>query len=595
MSSTFESGEITSGEALIAAAEATAESSNLRERLLAASARASRILLEAPDVMAAMPSVLRELGEAAEVDRTAFAVAETDDRGARWLVIRSEWTAPFVVGARSESIRVALSDRKSDCYCSQLKSGRSVHVTHGAQSGPPSISSELAKSSMIVPFLVDGEYAGAIGFDDCKHARQFDPGLVSALEIAASVVGAALHRERLIETVRIEKERTAEQRVAELAKANAALRVNLERLAGAQDQHDFFGHILLDTCRHMQAVAGLVVMLSVTGDEWRVVANVRDGHLETPPFPTAIPNSDELNEWHRVFREPVQVDLETMDCEKSKWPGVFDYQRREGHKSVYKMPLVFGDNSVGFIILAFRHHEPLSSENIHLLIAIAQQATLAIGLKRLGISAKNAAVLAERNRISQEIHDGLAQAFTGILMQLGAAEDIAKDTPASMVLSRIRDIAREGLAEARRSVFALKPNEGRPGGLELALRQLADRSTVEGRVKGLFIGGGATTGLAPEHEHELLRIAQEAVSNALRHAHPKTVSISLVIDDHYLMLNVVDDGAGMEDLPDQCAQRGFGLNNMRERAQAIGGTWQIRSEPRNGTQISVRLIRPRVI
>jgi len=257
------------------------------------------------------------------------------------------------------------------------------------------------------------------------------------------------------------------------------------------------------------------------------------------------------------------------------------------------MPLVFGENSVGFITLAFRHHEPLTSENTELLVAIAQQATLAIGLKRLGISAKNAAVLAERNRISQEIHDGLAQAFTGILMQLGAAEDIAKDSPAAVVLARIRDIAREGLSEARRSVFALKPNEGRPGGLELALRQLADRSTVEGRVQGLFIGGGAPTGLAPEHEHELLRIAQEAVSNALRHGHPKTVSISLVIDDHYLMLNIVDDGAGMEDLPDQCAQRGFGLNNMRERAQAIGGTWQIRSELRNGTQISVRLIRPR--
>ncbi len=593
MSSTFESDGVTSVEALLSAAEATAESSNLRERLLAASARASRILLEANDVMTAMPSVLRELGEAAEVDRTAFAIAETDSSGAGWLVIRSEWTAPYVVGARSESIRVALLDRKSDCYCTQLKSGRSVHVTHGSKPGQLSISSELAKSSIIVPFLVDGEYAGAIGFDDCKHARQFDPGVVSALEIAASVVGAALHRERLIETVRIERERTAEQRVAELAKANAALRVNLQRLAGAHDPHEFFGHILLDTCRHMQAVAGMVVMLSVTGDEWRVVAHVRDGQLESPSFPTVMPNCAELNEWHRVFREPSQINLETFDSSKPKWPGMFDYQRREGHKSLIKMPLVFGENAVGFITLAFRHHEPLTSENTELLVAIAQQATLAIGLKRLGISAKNAAVLAERNRISQEIHDGLAQAFTGILMQLGAAEDIARESPAAVVLTRIRDIAREGLSEARRSVFALKPNEGRPGGLELALRQLADRSTVEGRVQGIFIGGGAPTGLVPEHEHELLRIAQEAVSNALRHAHPKSVSISLVIDDHYLLLNIMDDGTGMEDLPDQCAQRGFGLNNMRERAQAIGGTWQIRSELRNGTQISVRLIRPR--
>ena len=118
--------------------------------------------------------------------------------------------------------------------------------------------------------------------------------------------------------------------------------------------------------------------------------------------------------------------------------------------------------------------------------------TLCIGLKKLGMAAKNAAVLAERNRIGQEIHDGLAQGFTGILMQLGAAEEAMREctrsSPLPAILTRIRDLAKDGLAEARRSVMALRPDQTRRVGLELALKQLAERSTVDGRVACSFEG-----------------------------------------------------------------------------------------------------------
>src|SRR6202008_1213929 len=121
-----------------------------------------------------------------------------------------------------------------------------------------------------------------------------------------------------------------------------------------------------------------------------------------------------------------------------------------------------------------------------LLVALAQQATLAVQLTRLAYSAKEAAVLVERTRIGQEIHDGLAQAFTGILMQLGAAEEFTpckpKKSELAGILGRIRDLAREGLSEARRSVTALRFEQTRSAGLEIALRQLAERSTIPGRV-----------------------------------------------------------------------------------------------------------------
>lgn len=565
-----------------------------RERLLAAAARASRLLLETPDVMAAMPGVLKELGEAAQVDRTALALAEIGTNGERWLVIKSEWVADGAVGQRDEgngTPRMAWGARKSDCFCSQLQTGRSVHVMRNEvrndRGDGASIASDLAQSSMIVPFLVDGEYAGAVGFDDCHQPREFDPAVVSALEIAAGVIGAALYREKLIDAARVERERAAENRAVELARTNAAMRANLERLASDADLLSFFHHLLLEATRQLGADGGTTVMrVDYDQDEWRVVTHVRDGLEEEPPFARAVLATAEVTDaLQRMGRRAAHFEID--DVRAFNWPGAIEYHRRHGHRSVYVQPLVFGTQAIGFIALAFREHETLGAEKAELLVALAQQATLAMGIKRLTMSAKNAAVLAERNRIGQEIHDGLAQAFTGILMQLGAAEELSEGSPLSVTLNRIRDIAKEGLAEARRSVLALRPAESRPGGLEQALKELAERSTVPGRITSSFEGGGAPTGLPPEHEHELLRIAQEAVINAVRHAQPQTIRISLASEPGFLKLSIVDDGCGMEQLPELYAQQGFGLTNMRERAQAIGGAWQVHSTPRAGTHINV--------
>jgi signal transduction histidine kinase len=205
-------------------------------------------------------------------------------------------------------------------------------------------------------------------------------------------------------------------------------------------------------------------------------------------------------------------------------------------------------------------------------------------------ASKTAAVLVERNRIGQEIHDGLAQAFTGILMQLGAAEELkGSSKQLNVVLGRIRDLAKEGLTEARRSVLALRPEETRRGSLTVALTQLAERSTVPGRVTSTFEGGAIATGLPPEHEHALLRIAQEAVANAVRHANPKNVRIVLKEEAANWELSISDDGVGMEGGPELCAKMGFGLENMRDRARAIGGEWRLDSKPGEGTRISVRV------
>jgi signal transduction histidine kinase len=444
-----------------------------------------------------------------------------------------------------------------------------------------------------VPIFVAGEFIGVVGFDNTRQHRAIESSELAALETAAGVIGAALHRERLLEEMRREREHAAEERVAELAKANAVIRGNLERLAGETDLHSFMGHMLLEATRQFDAISGAVVVLKDSVQEWRIVAHVREGQLAPPPYATSVPVAGSVFTTRLGdLREPLYLNVSTQQYEI--WPGVLAFHRRVGAVGTVFYPLVFGARSVGFLVMSFRR-EAEDVQRSELLVALAQQATLAVQLTRLAYSAKEAAVLMERTRIGQEIHDGLAQAFTGILLQLGAVEEFPscrkRGSELAITLSRIRDLARDGLAEARRSVMALRLDQTRRAGLELALRQLAERSTVPGGVSCTFEGESITTGLRPEHEHELLRIAQEAVSNAVRHARPHSVRITMTDDSAHWTLAVSDDGDGMQQSPELSARQGFGLSSMRQRAGAIGGEWQIESRPGRGTRVSVRMLK----
>src|SRR5579872_1018568 len=569
------------------------ESLQGRERLLTATARASRLLLEAVNVRAAIPGVLGLIGEAAHVDRVNLMETRTGPNGEPWLVTVSEWTAEGVTAQPHDPMSCACDERNFADICAELRSGRSVCFSkddavdgHGA--GFRGVGTQ---SKAVVPIFVAGEFIGVVGFDNTRQDRAIDAAELAALETAAGVIGAALHRERLVDDVRHERELATEARFAELAKANAVIRGNLERLAGETELHSFMGHMLLEASRQFGAISGAVIVLKDSLQEWRIVAHVRDGELAPAPFATSVPvASSVFTARFGELREPLYVRISEQMSEI--WPGVLAFHRREGAVGTVLYPLVFGARNVGFLVLTFQR-DAEDVQRSELLVALAQQATLAVQLTRLAYSAKEAAVLMERTRIGQEIHDGLAQAFTGILLQLGAVEEFPscrkRGSELALTLSRVRDLARDGLAEARRSVMALRLDQTRRAGLELALRQLAERSTVPGGITCTFDGGGIVTGLKPEHEHELLRIAQEALSNAVRHARPNLVRITMTDEAAYWVLSVEDDGRGMEQRPEHYAREGFGLTSMRQRASAIGGEWQIDSQPGAGTRVSVRL------
>src|SRR5262252_828566 len=558
------------------------ESLQARERLLMASARASRLLLEAPDVGAAIPAALGLLGAAARVDRVNLIQTHSGPNGERLLRVVSEWTAERGALSFPETPVCACDEASCASVFAELRAGHSVCFSKDQmRPGAFAIEGVDTKTKAIVPIFVGGEFIGVVGFDNTHQQRAIDAAELAALETAAGVIGAALHRERLVDDVRREREHIAAERMAELAKANAVIRGNLERLAGETDLHSFMGHMLLEATRQFGAASGDVVVRDDSLQEWRIVAHVHDDQLTAAPYARRVPleGSPFTELYGDALRQVLYVDITSLQT--NTWPGLMEYHLAQGEIGTVLYPMMFGGRSVGFLGLTFRRNaeEVTRSE---LLVALAQQATLAVQLTRLAHSAREAAVLMERTRIGQEIHDGLAQAFTGILLQLGAVEEFPscrkRGTALAVTLSRIRELARDGLAEARRSVMALRLDQTRRAGLELALRQLAERSTVPGGVTCTFEGAGVSTGLRPEHEHELLRIAQEAVSNAVRHARPHSVRITMAEESGHWVLAVADDGVGMEQSPELSARQGFGLASMRQRASAIGGEWQIESE-----------------
>jgi PAS domain S-box-containing protein len=203
--------------------------------------------------------------------------------------------------------------------------------------------------------------------------------------------------------------------------------------------------------------------------------------------------------------------------------------------------------------------------------------------------AEEAWILEERNRMAREIHDTLAQAFTGILVQVGAATQVLEDDleATQAHLDMIDELARIGLAEARRSVTALRPQLLEEGDLSSALNRLVTqmRSATDDTALIYEIQGTAYP-LPAEVENNLLRIGQEALTNAIKYAKADEIRLELVYADAQTTLCIKDNGQGfgVGNIP---SVGGFGLLGMSERAERIGAQLRIESQLGQGTEIII--------
>ncbi len=203
------------------------------------------------------------------------------------------------------------------------------------------------------------------------------------------------------------------------------------------------------------------------------------------------------------------------------------------------------------------------------------------------------AVLGERNRMAREIHDTLAQGFTGIVLQLEAAEQALEDSPAEVVdhLSRAKGLARDSLQEARRSVWNLLPQALEQRSLETALREEVGRFAATGQERASFGLSGDRRELSPNVQAALLRICQESLTNVMKHSKATEVNVNLSFYPEAVYLAIQDDGVGFDptDHTKEKGQGGFGLMSMEQRIKLLGGTFNVSSAMGEGAMVEVRI------
>jgi signal transduction histidine kinase len=388
-----------------------------------------------------------------------------------------------------------------------------------------------------------------------------------------------------------EREMFAQQRTIELAKANEALRGCLDALAAVPDLDELLGQVMAAITRQLGAASSALQLRNFETNWLTVDLVFQDGRVMTPAeakYPEGLQSIPLDERQLSLLKQPAAV-MHLLDNISPIPAAHRSYLLALDVKTLLVVPLNLAEQLIGSLTFRFAEHREFSPEEIEIARALESQAALAIQVRRLAKAARQSAVLEERNRMAGEIHDGLAQSFTAICMQLGVAKEelSSKEGDPLCRIQRAVELANLGLAEARRCAHNLRLRIVDESGLAAALQGLVERTSLAGRLRCDFRSDDIPEkSLPPRVEHELLRIAQEAIHNAVRHANPTLIAVSLRWDAPNLVLQVKDNGSG---IPKGSLDKieGFGLGNMRARASQIGGKLDICTAPSRGTSIVV--------
>jgi signal transduction histidine kinase len=391
----------------------------------------------------------------------------------------------------------------------------------------------------------------------------------------------------------LEREVVQHRLAEELARAQTRMLIrSLGILAAESNLDKFLGHVLKVTVQQLNCVGGTLwfpdpltgrIRLHLEYLDGRIIAAAESQHpavLRPLPvggrgvstFPTDRPETYVLSDEVAGMPEENRAYINSL-----------------GVRTLLTVPMLLGKETVGWICVRSGKSDPAELESkIHLAEALANQATLAVQMARLGEQAREAAVLGERNRIARDIHDTLAQGFTGVVVNLEAANRTLRKHNVELAVEHIehaRGLAQACLDEARLSVRALRPDPLQQGDLIQALHAQIGRMAASGTTARFTLQGDKVT-LPREAQGELLRIAQECITNAMKHAQAQQVEVSLAFTPEGVTLAVADDGIGFD--PDG-HHEGFGLLGMRERAQRIGARLVVTTDPGQGTRVETLL------
>jgi signal transduction histidine kinase len=372
-----------------------------------------------------------------------------------------------------------------------------------------------------------------------------------------------------------------------------AIQRALDLLVSESDIDGFFKMFLKSLVEESESCAAAVWLLNEDGTEcapWMAFVDDRAITKDTDGWEELKAPREGMAS-HLVAYTDGWSDTVEYEGDDERLPAsVREFNRDQGVTSMLVAPLLLPNRNLGWVALSNSLRPACESLwRRAVLEAMARQATLALHQSRLAersrVEARHQAVLEERNSIARDIHDTLTQGFAAILMQLQAAQRSAPHLPApvSRNIEIAIDLARTHMVEARRSVRALRPQtpgEGEDIAAALArMTELARRTTetpIDLAIDNLPPFGGGV-------EREIIGIAQEALTNAVRHAKAKRITIHAAsVRSVGFRLAVSDDGRG---IAKDRRETGFGMTSMQERAERIGASLTIVTAPREGTEV----------
>lgn len=271
------------------------------------------------------------------------------------------------------------------------------------------------------------------------------------------------------------------------------------------------------------------------------------------------------------------------------WPAAHPDMR-----SFLGVPIVSAGDIIGAFYLTDKVGAPgFSSVDEDAVVLLASHAAIAIDQARLFEDSRELALVQERGRLARELHDAMSQSLFSLQLAAETATHQLTDDPAAAAdqLDLVRTLSAQISSELRTTVEGLRPPDLERDGLAAVL---GAQLTVAGRARGVPVelDVGELPDLAPDIEHQVLRIAQEAVSNALRHSEARDVRVTLgaggEVGPGHVTLLVEDDGLGFDPEARALRSRRLGLTSMHERAASLGGSLDITSSPGQGTTVRLR-------
>src|SRR6266480_1511739 len=406
---------------------------------------------------------------------------------------------------------------------------------------------------------------------------------VELIELATHLVRVAIERDRAEEALRA-SEQVARGQVE-------GLTYSLDVLATAPAPDRFLGQMLGTIGRLLGAQSVILWLLDESNDSlvlrsWAEGTNFEKGDPEHPFInnPSSWKEDPGLRE---LFFSGAPVACEDVEHDPFTSNDLREYLKAGGTKKFLRIPTLVGGRVKGFIGIRHGDRPPYRPEEIELAQALAHQAMLAIQLNESAEQSRQSAVLEERNRMARDIHDTLAQGFTGVIVQLESAEDAmacCRRKEANEHLRRASELARRSLNEARRSVHALRPEALQRDNFWEALKGIVKNTTAGTTLHTRFELRGKLRELPLVWEENLLHIGQEALTNALKYARPRNFETRLIFNSKAFRLELRDDGNGFRTKDEH---DGLGLAGMRERAEQMGGTLKVASARGKGTTIIV--------